>query len=394
MNNNQNEHIVVVLGMHRSGTSTIARGLKAIKIELGDDLMEGSSENNEKGFFEDMDVFRLNSELLQEIGHDWHMLTPILPEELLLPLSGGLKLRAVEILRKKLNKNRFFGLKSPQMARLLPFWQAVFTHLNIQVSYIIACRNPMSVARSLSKRDGFDLEKGYYLWIEHMFSILKNTDGQPRIVVDYDLLMDDPIKELQRMAKILEIPFNPDDPDITEYRTNFLEKSLRHSRYYLKDLKLDKSVPDCVFALHKLLLDLAKEIIHFNHHDAVSLLNRIDLQLRENYPALHYMQVCDQQLIDLKKSIDECNEQINMLNQSVSKYEEHIDRLNHILSEDNKQIDNLEQMLSERDEKIKHIMQKMKAIKYELNIIYNSKSWILTKPLRLIWRILFSRYFM
>jgi hypothetical protein len=393
MNNNQNEHIVVVLGMHRSGTSTIARGLKAIKIELGDELMEGTSGNNEKGFFEDMDVFRLNNELLQEIGHDWHMLTPILPEELLLPLSGGLKLRAVEVLRKKLNKTRLFGLKAPQMARLLPFWQAVFTHLNVHVSYIIACRNPMSVARSLSKRDGFNLEKGYYLWLEHMFSILKNTDGQPRIVVDYDLLMDDPIRELQRMAKILAIPFNPDDPDVAEYRTNFLEESLRHSRYYLKDLKLDKSVPDCVLALHKLLLNLAKEIIHFNHHDAVSLLNRIDLQLRENYPALHYMQVCDQQLIDLKKSINEYNKQIMILSQSASEYSENNNKLNHLLSERDKEIDSLNKMLSKRDEKIKYLIQEIKTMKCELDTIYNSKSWLLTKPLRSFKQSLFRLFF-
>lgn len=395
MHNTQKKHIVVVLGMHRSGTSAIARGLKALKIELGDDLMKGASENNEKGFFEDMEVFRLNNELLQEIGHDWHMFTPILPEELVLLLSGGFKLRAVELLRKKLNSAGCFGLKAPQMARLLPFWQAVFIHLNVQVSYIIACRNPMSVARSLSKRDGFDLEKGYYLWLEHMFSILKNTDGQPRIVLDYDLLMDDPIRELQRMAKILEIPFNPDDPEVTEYRTDFLEESLRHSRYYLKDLKLDKSVPYCVFTLHKLLLDLAKDTIHFNHHNAISLLKRIDTQLSENYSALHYMQICDQQLVDLKKSIDECNEQINernerivILSQSVSEHNEHANKLNHLLSEREKQIDDLNKMLSERDENIKSLMQELKTIKCELDIIYNSKSWLLTKPLRSFRRLI------
>ena len=58
-----------------------------------------------------------------------------------------------------------FGFKNPRMARLLPFWQAVFNELDISPSYVIAIRNPKGVAQSLQKRAGFDFEKSYYLWL-------------------------------------------------------------------------------------------------------------------------------------------------------------------------------------------------------------------------------------
>ena len=45
--------IIVVLGMHRSGTSTVTRGLRVPGASLGENLMPPAVDNNEKGFFED-----------------------------------------------------------------------------------------------------------------------------------------------------------------------------------------------------------------------------------------------------------------------------------------------------------------------------------------------------
>ena len=60
--------IIAVLGMHRSGTSAVARGLKALGVELGEHLMPPAANNNDKGFFEDVDVNALNNEILKLIG--------------------------------------------------------------------------------------------------------------------------------------------------------------------------------------------------------------------------------------------------------------------------------------------------------------------------------------
>lgn len=71
----EGKSIVVVLGMHRSGTSAITRGLMVLGVELGDNLMPPAADNN-KGFFEDVDVNAINVELYRSLGHgqDWHTL--------------------------------------------------------------------------------------------------------------------------------------------------------------------------------------------------------------------------------------------------------------------------------------------------------------------------------
>ena len=118
-------------------------------------------------------------------------------------------------MRTKIGDHKF-GFKNPRMARLLPFWQAVFNELDIRPSYVIAIRNPKSVAQSLQKRDGFDFEKSYYLWLEHVLPAILETGGATRVVVDFDLLMADPSSQLKRMAKALGLPFDPDSPRIQE----------------------------------------------------------------------------------------------------------------------------------------------------------------------------------
>ena len=59
--------IVVVLGMHRSGTSAVTRGLMVMGVELGDHLMPPVPDDNEKGFFEEIDVNAINMEVYQSL---------------------------------------------------------------------------------------------------------------------------------------------------------------------------------------------------------------------------------------------------------------------------------------------------------------------------------------
>jgi len=63
MSIDQKKRIVVIIGMHRSGTSVIARGLKVLGVTLGDNLMP-PGEDNPKGYWEDLDINELNVELL------------------------------------------------------------------------------------------------------------------------------------------------------------------------------------------------------------------------------------------------------------------------------------------------------------------------------------------
>ena len=191
--------VVCVLGMHRAGTSVLARALAAIGVELGDNLL-GPLEDNPKGFFEDRDVFSLNEQLLSDIGHKWSSIGLIGVEDLASHKHGDAFDRAVHILKNNNSRYPLWGFKDPRTARLLPFWQQVFEKLGLQVAYVISFRDPISVARSLKSRNNFPHSRSHTMWLQHYAASLRYTEGKPRLVVDYDLLISDPETQIRRMA--------------------------------------------------------------------------------------------------------------------------------------------------------------------------------------------------
>ncbi|MFZ2266577.1 MAG: hypothetical protein WAV95_03275 [Azonexus sp.] len=249
--------LVVVLGMHRSGTSAITRGLQSIGVELGDSLMPAIAGINDKGFFEDLDVSQFNIDLMARLGVDWDTL--IFPPNALedpWPLRD-MHQRALELLSCKLQRYDVFGFKDPRVSRLLPFWQRVFVELGISVCYVLAYRHPKSVAHSLLLRDRMDQGKAYYLWLIHQLQSLNACLGQRCVVIDYDLLMDDPPLQLGRLTKGLG--FSQADPDALEAYTEFLSPSLRHSCYPRNLIASEKGIPPEVVALNGILKRLSQD---------------------------------------------------------------------------------------------------------------------------------------
>ena len=104
---NENQ-VFIVLGMHRSGTSTITRSLKILGVELGDNLMP-PLENNPKGFWEDLDINYFNIKVLRFLEKDWHHLLPLQKGELDLLIQEGFVASATKIIQAKLDKFHVFG---------------------------------------------------------------------------------------------------------------------------------------------------------------------------------------------------------------------------------------------------------------------------------------------
>ncbi|HUP30919.1 MAG TPA: hypothetical protein VM122_12140 [Usitatibacter sp.] len=281
--------IVVVLGMHRSGTSTVARALQVLGVDLGENLLPPAPGDNERGYWEDADIHELNRELLLALGHDWHTLQPVLPAELEGSIAAPFRARAVALLDGKVRPAAPFGLKDPRISRLLPFWKGIFTELGLQASYAIVSRNPLSVAQSLLRRDAFDPVKTHYLWLEHTLTSLRESGGARRIVVDYDLLMDDLSPQLARLAKGLGLKFDANGAEFEGFRREFVTETLRHTRFGLDDLRGDAGVPQGVRKLFEVLHGMATDPAGDDDHGAKPLLDYLTEVSRDLRPALAYM---------------------------------------------------------------------------------------------------------
>ncbi len=255
MPDTKKKKVLIVLGMHRSGTSAITRGLSVMGVELGSRLLPPVQGNNDKGFWEDIDIYDFDNEVLMALGQGWSSLTPIDDADIALLKKRGYFLRAVELLAAKIANTEIFGFKDPRVAKLLPFWKEVFAHCELDLSYVIALRHPISVAQSLAKRDAMDIERSYLLWLGHILPALAQSAGKPRIVTDYDQLMAAPEQELQRVADAFGLQLDPHA--MVDYRNEFLDPNLRHTAYLPKDLLLDVRCPPLVYEIYAVLDDLA-----------------------------------------------------------------------------------------------------------------------------------------
>lgn len=245
---------VLVLGMHRSGTSALTRGLEVLGIDLGRNLKEPVPGDNDKGFFEDWALSTINDELMALKGGRWDSLAISALSRSDEDAINVLKLRALTEIERAFSDSIFFAFKDPRTSRTLPFWKDVLSRRGVKAFYVIAFRNPMSVADSLAARDGFDRRRSYHLWLLHTLSAVKETEGEARVFVDFDELVDDPEAVLKRIAATIDDPrIVPGAQALQVYKREFLDPELRRHRNQDNQLDLDRAASTFVNDVYKLL---------------------------------------------------------------------------------------------------------------------------------------------
>jgi len=356
-----NKRVIVVLGMHRSGTSAITHGLEVLGASLGSNLQSPMLGVNNKGFFEDNDVVSINEEILRTLSQEWHTLSPITRAQLRSEPLATLKARAVQLLWEKMQAAKLLAIKDPRVARLLPFWNDVFIELDIDVSYVIVIRNPLSVAESLNARDHIGKEKSCYLWLEHLLPSILETATKRRVVVDFDNMVEQPRAELTRIAEALELTEKLYPDELTAYENEFLDMSLRHTKFDINKLISDEDVPQSVISLYQVLGRVATDEWQLEKEEVLNCVHQSVMYLNEFAPGMRYMTRQDWKIAGLNQALGEQDRQIANLNQA--------------LGERDRQIANLNQALGERDGQVVNLNQNIEAV-------YLSTSWRITKPLR------------
>ncbi len=291
--------LIVVLGMHRSGTSATTRGLEVLGVNLGDYLYPAAIDNP-TGFWEDRDFLDINEELLAQLGSASDRLGLInwtMPNTLVIQ---SLRRKAERLVRTKCDENVLWGFKDPRTARLLLFWQSVFECVDCEVHYLLVTRNPLSIAESLYQRSNFEAEKTYYLWLEHVVPAVLGSRGAKRLVVDFDQLIEDPGPELLRVARALELP-EPEPLALAAYESEFLELELRHTCFTRDDLDVCPSIPSQVIAAYDWLLKLANDEAVLDSSEVEQAFEALALELGSLSPALSYMDRLEQKAVALSR---------------------------------------------------------------------------------------------
>jgi|GEM_PF-133664 len=217
---------IVILGMHRSGTSALTGLLQILGLELGNNL-DGPAFYNVKGLFEQSDINRLNILILKKLNSSWDDIYP-LSEEWFHDINiNDIKLQIKQVIVQNFGLCSVFGIKEPRIAILLPLYLEMFEEMAIELHFVIIKRNKEEVACSLLKRDGFAYDKSCALYDKYANNIEKYTNGYSRTYVDFNELVNNPKQVITKLKNELDISLGDFD-DLKAEIYEFIDPNLKH----------------------------------------------------------------------------------------------------------------------------------------------------------------------
>lgn len=188
---------VIVLGMHRSGTSCIAGALQAMGLYGGEpgEFLENPAENP-CGFFERADLHAACLRALAARGGDWSIPLGWSAQQ---AESTRAVLRAdIGAILAVLERRGGWFVKEPRLCLLAD----EFLDLVPAPLFVHVVRDPRAVARSIARRDGLGLPHALALWEHYQLAALR-VAGPTALRLDYAALQRAPAKELSRLHRDL-----------------------------------------------------------------------------------------------------------------------------------------------------------------------------------------------
>ena len=206
----------------------MTRVLNLAGADLPVNLMPPMVNNNEKGFWESNDLYKIHEELFACLNTSWDDISAGNLSRLDSDVADSFRNRIIEVLKTDFSGSRLFVIKDPRICRFVPYWVSILEEFEAEPLFIITVRNPLEVCGSLQSRDGFSEAKSLMLWLRHFLEAEYHTRNQKRTFVSFDMLLDDWCGVLQKIGEELDIRW----PLLSHYTTveveDFLEKKMRH----------------------------------------------------------------------------------------------------------------------------------------------------------------------
>lgn len=252
-------NVICILGMHRSGTSMVARILNICGLELGkpEDMIL-SIDGNEKGHWENEKFKNINDEIiLRYIDINNPIKPPIFPSYFeRSSLLSDLKERARILIKNYDKKYRVWGWKDPRNCLTLPFWQEI---LGKRLKYIVVSRQPIDVANSLLKRDKTPIIENLTTWARYVTDSIIYTQNHDRFFIFSENIFSNHHKQINELVKFVNntnIKYTNKEKIIVN---QFISKDLWH--HQKNKLQLKNEQDQLLMQFSKLYHDAIFEIV-------------------------------------------------------------------------------------------------------------------------------------
>ncbi|MHB9476237.1 glycoside hydrolase family 99-like domain-containing protein [Mesorhizobium sp. W016] len=179
---------IMVLGMHRSGTSALTRAISLLGAKLPNDLL-GANSTNPTGHWEPLKLIALHDQMLAEAGSRWDDWRSFDLGDLSKARAQFYRGEIARLIDEEYGDAPLLVLKEPRISRFVPLYASIFKSMNIDLQYVLASRNPLAVVASLGKRDRSTPGFGALLWLRHELEAERSTRGAPRVFVSYEAMM-------------------------------------------------------------------------------------------------------------------------------------------------------------------------------------------------------------
>lgn len=227
--------IVVVLGMHRAGTSLLANILSELTGATDGPFLL-ANEYNEKGYWEDARIVAIHERVLAKLKREWGAMRSSFPypeqwwaSTELHAEREDLKALVAERTHASSERGAPWVVKDPRMSRLFPLWTSILSELGIRADAVLALRHPAAVAASLAKRDGFPPSLSWALWLSHYTDAILDARQYIRLVVPYDNWFAAPEETLRSILSNLDLGEIDEEKAVGAVRS-VADPKLRHHK--------------------------------------------------------------------------------------------------------------------------------------------------------------------
>lgn len=234
---------VLVLGMHRSGTSALTRLLSLAGARLPLRLMGGEI-GNQTGHWEPEALVAYHDQLLSQIGSAWHDWRGPDFSRLLPGRSETIKREITAIVEADYPTARLFVIKDPRVCRFAHLIIDALTEAGIATVPVLMFRNPLDVILSLNSRDGmspadFSKADAALLWLRHALDADADTRNRPRAIISYDALLRDWSAVLAAIVEQTGVVFPHSADEIAPQVDAFISPGQRHYQHRDRQVHLD-----------------------------------------------------------------------------------------------------------------------------------------------------------
>ncbi len=252
---------LVVLGMHRSGTSSVAGTLSLLGAAAPKTLM-APADDNPRGFWESDVVMALNDAMLAERGLSWSDWRARVGRS-----AAVADPRIATVMADEFGDAEQVVLKDPRLCRLFEEWRISLTAADYAVRVVIPIRAPAEVARSLTARNPMTWEHGLRLWLRHVLDAERASRGLPRHTMMWTDFLSDWRGQISRMNQSLSVGLIADQESAAAVDT-FLSDNLHRQRSH-------EPTPPLVRRAWRILSDMAT---HGDHPDLLSALDAVRVE--------------------------------------------------------------------------------------------------------------------